>query len=422
MEFIHIQDVLKGKLEDKEVLLRGWVYRKREQKDVIFLILRDSTGIIQLACKGIKEARDVLVESSIEVSGTVKRDERALGGYEIQVKDLKVVGLAERFPISKDLSEEFLRDVRHLWLRSQKMTKILKIRSEVFSAIDEFFRKKGYIEVQSPSIVSSACEGGSTLFEVKYFDKKAYLTQSWQLYAEAMIYALEKIYTIAPSFRAEKSRTIRHLTEYWHAEAEAAWMDIEGCMVLAEDLISFVCKRIAEKCKDELEFFKRDPKDLLIEPPFERKDYDDVIKILQKKGFKIKWGDDLGADEEKALVEGYKKPIIVYGYPAKCKAFYHMPDPKDPKKTRSFDVIAPDVGELVGGGQRIHDKEQLIKKIKEFKLDQKEYEWYIDLRKYGTIPHSGFGLGIERLVMWIAKIPHIMDTIPFPRTITRVYP
>jgi len=422
MEFISIKDVLDGKYTDKEVLLRGWIYRKREQKDIIFLILRDSTGIIQLTCKGIKEALRATIESSIEVAGLVKKDERAPGGFEIEIKDLKIVGLAERFPISKDLSEEFLRDVRHLWLRSQKLTKILKIRSEVFYAIHEFFRKEGYIQFQSPSIISAACEGGSTLFEVKYFDKKAYLTQSWQLYAEAGIQALEKIYTIAPSFRAEKSRTVRHLAEYWHAEAEAAWMDMEGCMKLAEDLICFVCKKIAERCKDELKFLKIDPKELIIEPPFEKLKYDDVIEILKKKGFSTEWGDDLGADEEKALVEGYKKPIIVYGYPAKCKAFYHMPDPKDPKITRSFDVIAPYVGELVGGGQRIHDKDQLIKKIKEFGLDPKEYDWYIDLRRYGTVPHSGFGLGIERLIMWIAKVPHIMDTIPFPRTQTRVYP
>ena len=422
MDFIHVKDVLEGKHTGKEVLLRGWIYRKREQKDIVFLILRDSTGVIQLACKGIKEASEVTIESSIEVAGLVKEDKRAPGGFEIEIKDLKIIGLAERFPIGKDLSEEFLRDVRHLWLRSQRLTKILKIRSEVFYAIHEFFRKEGYIQFQSPSIVSSACEGGSTLFELKYFDKKAFLTQSWQLYAEAGIQALEKIYTIAPSFRAEKSRTVRHLAEYWHAEVEAAWMDMEGCMKLAEDLICFVARKMAERCKDELKFFGRDPKELLIDPPFERKSYDEVIKILQKKGFKIKWGEDLGADEEKALAEGYKKPLIVYGYPVKCKAFYHMPDPKNPKVTMSFDVIAPDVGELVGGGQRIHDKDQLIKKIKDFGLDPKEYDWYIDLRRYGTVPHSGFGLGIERLIMWIAKIEHIMDTIPFPRTMTRVTP
>jgi asparaginyl-tRNA synthetase len=422
MDFIHIKDVLEGKHIGKEVLLRGWIYRKREQKDIVFLMLRDSTGVIQLTCKGIKEASQATIESSVEASGLVKEDKRAPEGFEIEVKDLKIIGLAERFPIGKDLSEEFLRDVRHLWLRSQKLTKILKIRSEVIYAIHEFFRKEGYIQFQSPSIISAACEGGSTLFEVKYFGKKAFLTQSWQLYAEAGIQALEKIYTIAPSFRAEKSRTVRHLAEYWHAEAEAAWMDMEGCMKLAEDLICFVSKKIAERCKDELKFFGRDPKDLLIEPHLEKKTYDEVIEILKKKGFDIKWGDDLGADEEKAIAKDYKKPIIVYGYPAKCKAFYHMPDPKNPKVTRSFDVIAPDVGELVGGGQRIHDKDQLIKKIKDFGLNPKEYDWYVDLRRYGTVPHSGFGLGIERLIMWIAKIEHIMDTIPFPRTMTRVTP
>ncbi len=424
MDFLHVKDVLSKEKEGKEVKLRGWVYRKREQKDIVFIILRDSTGIIQLTCKDevFKIAQKATIESSIQVKGIVKEDKRAPGGFEVEVKELEIVGLAERFPITRDKSEEFLRDVRHLWIRSQKMTKIFKIRSEVFYAIHEFFRKRGFIEVQSPSIITAACEGGATLFEIKYFDKKAYLTQSWQLYAEAMIYSLEKIYTIAPSFRAEKSKTFRHLAEYWHAEAEAAWMDMKSCMKLAEDLVCFICEKIVEKCKEELEFFGRKPKDLLIKPPFERKSYSEAIDILKKKGFKIKWGEDLGADEEKALTKGYKKPFFIYGYPVKCKAFYHMPDPKDPKITKSFDLLAPRVGEIIGGGQRIHDKAQLIKKIKDFGLDPKDYEWYIDLRKYGSVPHSGFGLGIERLIMWIIGLQHIMDAIPFPRTIRRYYP
>jgi len=417
-----IEEILEGKLTGKEVSLRGWVYRKREQKDIIFLLLRDHTGIIQLAAKGIKDAEKATIESSIEVEGLVKEDGRAPGGYEIQVKKLNIVGLAERFPIGKDLSEEFLRDVRHLWIRSQKMTNIFKIRSQVLNSIHEYFRKLGYYEVQSPSIITAAVEGGSTLFELKYFDKKAYLTQSWQLHAEAMMYGLEKIYTIAPSFRAEKSRTVRHLAEYWHAEVETAWQDMEGCMEIGENLVSHVANRVAEKCKKELKFFKIDPKDLMIKPPFERITYDNAIKILQDKKFKVKWGDDFGADEEKALTEDYTKPIFVYGYPVKVKSFYHLPDPKNPKITRSFDLLAPGVGEIIGGGQRIHDAKQLISKIKEFGLNPKDYEWYIDLRKYGTVPHSGFGLGVERLIMYLAKIPHIMDTIPFPRTINRYFP
>src|SRR3990170_9041354 len=254
--FRQVKEVLSGELTGKEVSLRGWVHRKREQKEVDFIVLRDSSGLIQLACKGLEEAKKSTIESSVEVKGIVKQDKRAPEGYEIDVKDFKIIGLAERFPIGKDLSEEFLRDVRHLWLRSQKLSYALKIRSKVFEAIHKFFGEKGYWEVQSPSIVTAAVEGGSTLFEVKFYDKKAYLTQSWQLYAEAMMYSLEKIYTIAPSFRAEKSRTIRHLSEYWHAEMEAAWMDMEGCMKIGEELVGFVAKFIAEHCKEELKFFE----------------------------------------------------------------------------------------------------------------------------------------------------------------------
>jgi len=419
MDFIHVKDVLTGELTGKEVALRGWVYRKRDQKEMVFLVLRDSTGIIQLACKEIEEARKATIESSIQVSGIVKEDKRAPGGFEIQVKDLKIIGLAETFPISKDLSEEFTRDVRHLWVRSQKLRKIFKIRSEVFKAIHDFCHSKGFIEIQSPIFTTAACEGGSTLFEVKYFDKELYLSQSWQLYAEAMIQSLEKIYTITPAFRAEKTRTIRHLSEYWTAEVEAAWMSHEETMDFEEDLVLYIVDHVLKHCETELKELGRDLKELRdLKKPFLRITYREAIEKLGKK-----WGDDITDKDERELIEKLgSKPVFLTSFPRDMKAFYMRPDSKDPKVVLAADLLVPEVGEIIGGSERIYDIKELLKSIKIFKLDKKDYEWYIDLRKYGTVPHSGFGLGIERLVMWIAGAEHIMDTIPFPRTMTRVYP
>ncbi len=419
MDFIHIKDVLKGDLTGKEVWLRGWVYRKRDQKDIVFLILRDSTGIIQLACKGIEEARDTTVESSIQVLGIVKEDKRAPGGFEIQVKDLKIIGLAETFPISKDLSEEFTRDVRHLWIRSQKLRRIFKIRSEVFRAIDDFCRSRGFFEIQSPIFTTAACEGGSSLFEVKYFDKELYLSQSWQLYAEAMIQTLEKIYTITPAFRAEKSRTKRHIAEYWTAEVEAAWVDYEEIIEFEEDLILYVVDHVLKHCEKELKELGRDLTELKeLKKPFLRIKYKEALEKLGKK-----WGHDITDKDERELIEKLgSKPVFLTHFPRDMKAFYMRPDPKDPKVVLAADLLVPGVGEIIGGSERIYDIKELLESIKIFKLDKKHYEWYIDLRKYGTVPHSGFGLGIERLIMWIAGVEHIMDTIPFPRTMTRVYP
>jgi len=419
MDFIHVQDILTGKLTGKEVSLRGWIYRKRDQKEMVFLILRDSTGIIQLACEGIEEARKATIESSIEVSGIVKQDKRAPAGFEIQVKDLKIIGLAEKFPISKDLSEEFTRDVRHLWIRSQKLTKIFKIRSEVFRAIHDFCRSRGFIEIQSPIFTTAACEGGSSLFEVKYFDKELYLSQSWQLYAEAMIQSLEKIYTITPAFRAEKSRTKRHISEYWTAEVEAAWMDYGQILEFEEDLILYVVDHVLKHCEKELKGLRRDLTELKdLKKPFLRISYKEALEKLGKK-----WGQEITDKDERELIEKLGgKPVFLTHFPRDMKAFYMRPDPKDSKVVLAADLLVPDVGEIIGGSERIYDIKELLESIKIFKLDKKDYEWYLDLRKYGTVPHSGFGLGIERLVMWIAGVEHIMDTIPFPRTMTRFYP
>lgn len=402
----------------KSIKLRGWVYRKREQKDIVFIILRDSSGTIQLASK-LPESRKLTIESSIEIEGKVKKDERAPGGYEIDVKKLKIIGLAERFPIARDLSEKFLRDVRHLWIRSRKLTQILKIRSEVFRAIHDFYHSKGYIEFQSPILTRSACEGSATLFEVDHPQKPIYLSQSWQLHAEAAIFSLEKIYTVTPAFRAEKSRTRRHLAEYWTAEAEAAWMSFEELLKHQEELILYIVKHVLKHCKQELKDLGRDFKELKqLKAPFRRIKYKEAIEKLGKKE-----SHDLTDKEERELLKKLgDKPLFIVSFPKDMKAFYMKIDPKDPKTVLAVDLLLPGVGEVSGGSERISDKQELIESIKLFKLDRKDYEWYVDLRRYGSVPHSGFGLGIERLVMWITGAEHIMDTIPFPRTMDRTYP
>ena len=412
----------------KEINLRGWIYRTRSSNKFAFLVLRDSSGIIQCVLKSehpdFEEASKLLIESSVEVSGKVKKDERATGGFELEIIKFKTVGTADVFPISQDKSTEFLLDIRHLWIRSRQLTNIFKVRSEVFGAIQEFYRQKGFFEIQSPSLTGSACEGGSTLFEVKYFDQKAYLTQSWQLYAEALIFSLEKIFCIAPSFRAEKSRTRRHLAEYWHAEAEAAWFTHEDNLKLQEDLITHVIKRVASKCSEELKELGRDPQELLVMVgPYQRITYKEALEIINKDGIKMKWGDDFGADEERQLTSHFKKPFFITEFPAETKAFYMKSNPKDPKTVLNADLLAPEgYGEIIGGSERETDNKILIEKIKKSGGKVKDYEWYLDLRKFGSVPHSGFGLGVERLVMWLCKLDHIRDTIAFPRVLNRIYP
>jgi asparaginyl-tRNA synthetase len=320
MKFTPIQDIISEKYDGKHVAIRGWIYRKRESKDVIFLIIRDATGIIQCTVKkenkSWNDAEKVTIESSVSLTGIIKQDKRAPGGFELSADSLQIISLAEIFPISKDKSEDFLRDIRHLWLRSRKMNLVMRIRSEVLRIIHEFFRKKGFIEVSPPMFISSACEGGSTLFGLKYFDQDLYLTQSAQLHLEALIYSLEKVYTIAPSFRAEKSRTIRHLTEYWHVEPEQAFADIDDMMRLEENLVSYVCQKVVQKCKKELKELSVKPEKLAsVKPPFSRITYTDAVDILNRKGVKMKWGEDFGFDEERKLAEEFGKPFFVYAYP-----------------------------------------------------------------------------------------------------------
>ncbi|NVM02605.1 MAG: asparagine--tRNA ligase [Candidatus Helarchaeota archaeon] len=429
MDFISIQDILKGKLNDQEVNIRGWVWRARGSGKIRFIILRDSTGRVQVTFEKennpeiFELAKKVTIESAIEIKGVVKEDKRSPGGYEIHGNNLKVLSLAQVFPITKDQSVTFLMDKRHLWVRSRNISAILKIRAEVYKAFRDWFDNNGYIEVHGPMFTGSAVEGGSTLFDLKYFDKKAYLTQSSQFYLEAMIFSFEKVWTVAPSFRAEKSRTARHLTEFWMLEAEKAYSDLEDIMKVEEELVSYVCKRVAER-KAELKTLNVKPDKISkIVPPFERISYDKAIEILQGDGVKAEWGEDLGTEEERILTLKYDKPIFVYDYPKKAKAFYHYPDPRNPEKVKCADLLAPGgYGEIIGGCQRIDDEEILLQRIEDEKLDVSDYEWYVDLRRYGSVPHSGFGLGVERVIRWLLKLDNIRDTIPFPRTINRIYP
>jgi asparaginyl-tRNA synthetase len=427
MSFTPIQDILTGKYKGEQVNIRGWVYRKRESKKTIFLLIRDATGVIQTTAKkgteAWKEAEKITIESSVKLSGVVKKDKRALGGYEIAVAEIEIIGLAETFPIAKDLSEEFLRDIRHLWLRSRKMNLVMRIRSKVLWLMHKFFRERDFIEISPPMFITSACEGGATLFSAKYFDRDLYLTQSAQLYSEILIYSLEKVYTCAPSFRAEKSRTIRHLTEYWHVEPEWAFADMDDVMEIEEQLVNYVCQKTAESCKQELEELNVDSEKLLqIKLPFPRITYKEAIERLQKRGFDIKWGEDMGYDEEKALAEDFRHPFFVYDYPKEIKAFYCKTYRDKPEIAMSVDLLVPKVGEITTGGAREDDKDELIKRIKEAGLQVEDYDWYIDMRRYGTVPHAGFGLGVERLLMWMLELDNIIDAIPFPRTIRRSYP
>jgi asparaginyl-tRNA synthetase len=426
MSFTSIQEI-QGKHEGEHISIRGWVYRKRESKKTIFLLIRDATGIVQAtvkaATKAWKQAEAITIESSTTIYGTVKKDRRAPRGYEIAAEEIEIIGLAETFPISRDLSEEFLRDVRHLWLRSRKMNQVMRIRSEVLWLVHKFFRERGFVEISPPMFITSACEGGATLFSAKYFDQALFLTQSAQLYSEVLIYSLEKVYTCAPSFRAEKSRTIRHLTEYWHVEPEWAFADMDDVMTVEEDLVGYVCQNVAEICSRELRELEVDPAKLrAIKGPFPRLRYQEAIARLQAKDFNITWEEDMGYDEEKALAEDFACPFFVYDYPRAIKAFYCKTYRDNPEIAMSVDLLVPKVGEIATGGAREDDKDELIKRIEEAGLRVEDYDWYIDMRRYGSVPHVGFGLGVERLLMWMLDLDNIIDAIPFPRTTRRSYP
>ena len=435
MNFISIKEAIKkGK---GEVDLRGWVYRERGSNQLKFIVLRDYSNIIQcvidkdkVSKKEWEDADKLLVESSVEIGGEIKEDKRAPTGYEIKVSKLNVVHFAEKYPITKDQSVEFLADNRHLWLRSRKMTAILKIRSTVFGAIHEYFRSKGFYEYQSPIFQSVQCEGGSTLFQVPYFGNKGvFLAQTWQLYAEPAIFSLEKIYTISPAFRAEKSKTSRHLTELWMCEMESAWANFDDIIDYGEELIKYIVKKVLENNKEELEILERDIKKLepVLKKKFPRITYDDALKLLKEK-FKIniEWGKDLRTIEEDKLSELFDTPIAVTRYPKKVKAFYMKePSDNDSKKpvVNGVDFIAPEhYGEIIGGSERESDIEKIKKRLKEEGEKIEEYKFYLDTRRYGSVPHGGFGLGVERVIAWICGLDNIKDAIPFPRTMLRFKP
>ncbi len=429
-KFISIQEAMeKG---SGSVAVRGWVYRERGSNQIKFMVLRDASNIIQCVLSKDKfekqwnEIDGITVESSVEIEGKIKKDARAPTGYEIEAEKFELVSRAEPFPITKDINEELLLDRRHLWLRSRKMTAIMKIRSTVFGAIHEFYRSQGFYEFQSPVIIPGGAEEGPTLFEVDYFGKKAYLTQTWQLYAEAAMFALEKIYDMAPTFRAEKSKTSRHLTEFWMHEMEVAWIGLDELMDYAEGLIKHIIKRVLEDNKLELEILGRDVQKLepTLKKKFPRITYDEALKILKDKcKMSVPWGKDLRTVEEDKLMELYDVPVFVTMYPKELMAFYKPRDRDNPKVARCFDLLGPEGNhEIAGGSERDTNIEELKKSLKALGEKLEDYGYYLDTRKYGSIPHAGFGMGTERVIKWICGLESVKDTIAFPRTPGRFTP
>lgn len=419
--------------DDKSVTIRGWVYNKRSSGKIHFILVRDGSGIAQCVAVKNQLSPDVFSmfdqltqESSVTVTGKVHKDDRAPGGYELQVEDMKPVHIATEYPITpKEHGTEFLMDHRHLWLRSSRQHAILRVRHQIIRAVREFFDNKGFTLVDSPVLTPASVEGTSTLFETDYFDLgKAYLTQSGQLYAEASAMAFGKVYCFGPTFRAEKSKTRRHLTEFWMVEPEVAWADLYDDMDLAEEFIEHVVQTVLKNCPDELKSLERDVTKLApVKRPFPRVHYDEAVEILRKNGVSFEYGNDLGGTDETIISEQYDRPVMVHHYPAACKAFYMKRDPERPELTLSVDVLAPEgYGEIIGGSQREDDYVTLLKRLEEFKLPKEPFEWYLDLRRYGSVPHSGFGLGIERTVAWICGLEHVRETIPFPRMIYRNTP
>ena len=430
-----------GKHDGQSVTIRGWLYNLRESGKLLFPQFRDGSGVIQgvvpknaVAPEVFEAIKTLTQESSVIVEGKVRADKRAPGGYELDVSGVQVVQRvpeSEPYPITpKEHGTDFLMEHRHLWVRSQRQAAILRVRAEIVKAARDFFDERGFTLTDPPIITPAACEGTSTLFPVDYFDDKAYLTQSGQLYIEATAMALGKVYSFGPTFRAEKSKTRRHLTEFWMVEPEVAYAQLDDLMELAENFISSIVKRCLERRRVDLQTIGRDVSKLeKIEQPFPRLSYDDAVKSLQEghaKGAleaKFEWGGDLGSPDETYLSAQFDKPVMVHRYPAKVKAFYMEPDPQRPELALCVDVLAPEgYGEIIGGSQRTASHELLVKRIHEHGLPEEAFKWYLDLRKFGSVPHSGFGMGIERAVAWICGLEHVRETIPFPRMLHRLYP
>ena len=427
----YIQDI--AKYDGQAVTLKGWLHNRRSSGKIHFLTLRDGTGFIQCVMskqavgdEAFRQADHLSQESAVVLEGTVRADKRAPGGYEVDVTRLQVVSESKDFPISpKEHGVDFLMDRRHLWIRSPRQQAILRVRHEVINSVRDFFNERGFILADTPIFTPAACEGTTTLFPVQYFDDEtAYLTQSGQLYNEANAMALGRVYCFGPTFRAEKSKTRRHLTEFWMVEPEMAYATLDDVMDLAEGLVVYVVQRVLEKRQAELKALERDTSKLEnVKAPFPRISYDDAAKLLKEKGLPFDWGGDFGAPDETAISGSFDRPVCVHRYPAAVKAFYMKPDPQRPDLALCVDVLAPEgYGEIIGGGERIDDYDLLLKRIEEHNLPREAFEWYLDLRRFGSVPHGGFGMGIERVVTWICGIDHLREAIPYPRMLYRIYP
>lgn len=422
-----------SKYVGEEVVIKGWLYNKRSSGKIRFVILRDGTGVVQCVIVKNNVTEEVFnlfdtltQESSLILKGKVRKEDRAPGGYEIETTDIKIVHIASEYPITpKEHGVEFLADIRHLWLRSARQHAIMRVRHEIIRSIREFFDGRGFTLLDAPIFTPAACEGTSTLFETEYFDLgKAYLTQSGQLYGEAGAMALGKVYVFGPTFRAEKSKTRRHLTEFWMVEPEVAWNDLNDNMELAEEFLEHIVTSVLKNRSNELKALERNTEMLeKVKKPFPRVAYSDAVEILKKNGVDFQWGNDFGGIDETIISNQFDRPVIVHRYPAEVKAFYMKRDPENPKVALAMDILAPEgYGEIVGGSQREDDYDALVNRIKEHNLPMEAFEWYLDLRRYGSVPHAGFGLGVERTVSWICGLEHIRETIPFPRMIYRLTP
>ena len=421
-----------SKWDGKEVKLEGWLYNARSSGKIRFLLVRDGTGIIQCVASKADIGDDAFAsidtitqETSLRVTGIVHKDDRAPGGFELSMRSLEIVGRSEDYPITpKEHSDAFLLDHRHLWLRSKRQHAIMRIRHEATYAIRDFFDSRGFLLIDAPIFTPSAVEGTTTLFETNYFKTKAYLSQSGQLYNEAAAAAFGKVYCFGPTFRAEKSKTRRHLTEFWQIEPEVAYLDFDGLMELSEDFICYIMERILDRRKEELKTLERDISVLeSVKKPFPKITYAEAIDLLKEKGFDINFGDDYGAPEETAVAEHFDKPVFITHYPKTIKAFYMKTDPEDDRLVLGTDMLGPEgYGEIIGGSQREDDLDTLIQKIKDHNLPMSAFEWYLDIRRYGAVPMSGFGMGLERFVSWVCKLKHLREAIPFPRLMYRLSP
>ncbi|MFC4557356.1 asparagine--tRNA ligase [Virgibacillus kekensis] len=419
--------------EGQEVKIGAWLANKRSSGKIAFLQLRDGTGFIQavVAKNDVTEetfqlAKNMTQESSMYITGKIVEDKRSPFGYEMQVSDIELIQEAVDYPITpKEHGTEFLMDHRHLWLRSKRQHAVMKVRNEIIRATYQFYNDKGYVKIDPPILTGSSAEGTTELFHTQYFEEEAYLSQSGQLYMEAAAMAYGKVFSFGPTFRAEKSKTRRHLIEFWMIEPEMAFVDHDESLEIQEQYVSFVVQSVLENCKLELETLERDTSKLeAIKAPFPRISYDDAIELLKEKGFTdIEWGEDFGAPHETAIAESFDKPVFITNYPADIKAFYMKPDPERPEVVLCADLIAPEgYGEIIGGSQRIDDLELMKQRYEEHNLTGEAYKWYLELRQFGSVPHSGFGLGLERTVAWLSGVEHVRETIPFPRLLNRLYP